>query len=71
MRKKREYFFLAGGSVGDAGLDRGGFRAGAVRALSADEAEEGETASQNETLMSPEIAVGWGMSFIPMEFSQS
>ena len=26
---------------------------------------------QKETLMSPEIAVGGGMSFIPMEFSQS
>ena len=47
------------------------FSAPAVRVLPADAAKESETAAQNETLMSPEIAVGWGMSFIPMEFSQS
>ena len=26
---------------------------------------------QKDTLMSPEIAVGWGMSFSPTEFCQS
>ena len=31
----------------------------------------GKRGRQKETLMSPEIAVGGGISFIPMEFSQS
>ena len=33
--------------------------------------DEEKSGRQKETLMSPEIAVGGGMSFIPMEFSQS